>query len=90
MFPGTPATTALEQLPCWAVVHLPLVQHAETPRLRGPPAGPGPVEPFRGGGVEGLVAPHIDFHRGGPEQPDEYHDDGGGAERPAAPAWRKL
>jgi MEMO1 family protein len=30
------------------------------------PAGPGPVAPFRGGGVHGLVAPHIDFHRGGP------------------------
>jgi AmmeMemoRadiSam system protein B len=29
------------------------------------PAGPGPVEGFRGGGIRGLVAPHIDFHRGG-------------------------
>jgi hypothetical protein len=30
------------------------------------PAGPGPIAAFRGGGVRGLVAPHIDFHRGGP------------------------
>src|SRR5262249_12456349 len=35
-------------------------------RFFDPPAGPGPVAPFRGGGVRGLVAPHIDFHRGGP------------------------
>jgi hypothetical protein len=39
-----------------------------------PPAGPGPVEPFRGGGVEGLVAPHIDFHRGGPAYAWAYRD----------------
>jgi hypothetical protein len=30
------------------------------------PAGPGPIGAFRGGGVRGLIAPHIDFHRGGP------------------------
>jgi AmmeMemoRadiSam system protein B len=35
-------------------------------RFFDPPAGPGPAAPFRGGGVHGLVAPHIDFHRGGP------------------------
>lgn len=35
-------------------------------RFFDPPAGPGPTGPFRGGGVHGLVAPHIDFHRGGP------------------------
>jgi MEMO1 family protein len=35
-------------------------------RFFDPPAGPGPVSPFQGGGVHGLVAPHIDFHRGGP------------------------
>jgi AmmeMemoRadiSam system protein B len=35
-------------------------------RFFDPPAGPGPVAPFRGGGIRGVVAPHIDFHRGGP------------------------
>jgi MEMO1 family protein len=30
-----------------------------------PPAGPGPIGRFQGGGLRGLVAPHIDFHRGG-------------------------
>jgi AmmeMemoRadiSam system protein B len=39
-----------------------------------PPAGPGPIEPFRGGGVRGLVAPHIDFHRGGPAYAWAYRD----------------
>ena len=39
-----------------------------------PPEGPGPVEPFRGGGVSGLVAPHIDFHRGGPAYAWAYRD----------------
>jgi AmmeMemoRadiSam system protein B len=32
------------------------------------------VEPFRGGGVDGLVAPHIDFHRGGPAYAWAYRD----------------
>ena len=35
-------------------------------RFFAPPDGPGPPAAFRGGGVHGLVAPHIDFHRGGP------------------------
>ena len=39
-----------------------------------PPAGPGPVEPHRGGGLRGLVAPHIDFHRGGPAYAWAYRD----------------
>ena len=30
-----------------------------------PPAGPGALQPFRGGGVNALVTPHIDFQRGG-------------------------
>lgn len=31
------------------------------------PEGPGtPEEPIRGGSLRGLIAPHIDFHRGGP------------------------
>jgi AmmeMemoRadiSam system protein B len=38
------------------------------------PAGPGPVAPFRGGGLRGLVAPHIDFHRGGPAYAWGYRD----------------
>ena len=38
------------------------------------PAGPGPVEPFRGGGLRGLVAPHIDFHRGGPAYAWAYRE----------------
>ena len=39
-----------------------------------PPAGPGAVEAFRGGGISGLVAPHIDFHRGGPAYAWAYRD----------------
>jgi hypothetical protein len=39
-----------------------------------PPTGPGPVEPFRGGGLSGLIAPHIDFHRGGPAYAWGYRD----------------
>jgi hypothetical protein len=31
-----------------------------------PPDGPGPIGPPRGGLMRGLVAPHIDFNRGGP------------------------
>jgi hypothetical protein len=31
-----------------------------------PPSGPGPIGRRRGGDVRGLVAPHIDFNRGGP------------------------
>ena len=38
------------------------------------PAGPGPAQPFRGGGLRGLVAPHIDFHRGGPAYAWAYRD----------------
>ena len=38
------------------------------------PAGPGPIGDFRGGGVRGLVAPHIDFHRGGPAYAWAYRD----------------
>lgn len=30
------------------------------------PDGPGPPGPWRGNGLQGLIAPHIDFHRGGP------------------------
>ena len=39
-----------------------------------PPAGPGAREAFRGGGIHGLVAPHIDFHRGGPAYAWAYRD----------------
>ena len=39
-----------------------------------PPAGPGTAAPFRGGGVGGLIAPHIDFHRGGPAYAWAYRD----------------
>jgi AmmeMemoRadiSam system protein B len=39
-----------------------------------PPQGPGPIDGFRGGGVRGLVAPHIDFHRGGPAYAWAYRD----------------
>jgi AmmeMemoRadiSam system protein B len=38
------------------------------------PAGPGPVGAFRGGGVRGLIAPHIDFHRGGPAYAWAYRE----------------
>jgi MEMO1 family protein len=38
------------------------------------PGGPGPVAGFRGGGVRGLIAPHIDFHRGGPAYAWAYRD----------------
>jgi AmmeMemoRadiSam system protein B len=38
------------------------------------PEGPGPVDGFRGGGVRGLIAPHIDFHRGGPAYAWAYRD----------------
>jgi MEMO1 family protein len=38
------------------------------------PAGPGPVERYRGGGLRGLVAPHIDFHRGGPAYAWAYRE----------------
>ncbi|HET7342305.1 MAG TPA: AmmeMemoRadiSam system protein B [Methylomirabilota bacterium] len=36
--------------------------------------GPGPIGAFRGGGVRGVVAPHIDFHRGGPAYAWAYRD----------------
>jgi AmmeMemoRadiSam system protein B len=36
--------------------------------------GPGAVQPFQGGGVQGLIAPHIDFHRGGPAYAWAYRD----------------
>ena len=36
--------------------------------------GPGPVQRFQGGGVRGLIAPHIDFHRGGPAYAWAYRD----------------
>ena len=39
-----------------------------------PPAGPGIAAPFRGGGIGGLIAPHIDFHRGGPAYAWAYRD----------------
>ena len=42
---------------------------ALTAALRGhfaPPDGPGPIGPPRGDLMRGLVAPHIDFNRGGP------------------------
>ncbi len=38
------------------------------------PQGPGPVGAFQGGGVSGLIAPHIDFHRGGPAYAWAYRD----------------
>ena len=38
------------------------------------PGGPGPVGCFRGGGLRGLVAPHIDFHRGGPAYAWAYRE----------------
>jgi AmmeMemoRadiSam system protein B len=38
------------------------------------PQGPGPVGNFQGGGVGGLIAPHIDFHRGGPAYAWAYRD----------------
>jgi len=38
------------------------------------PQGPGPVGTFQGGGVGGLIAPHIDFHRGGPAYAWAYRD----------------
>src|SRR5712664_3086277 len=54
---------------------------AEPEALRGmiegfftSPGGPGPIGEFRGGGVRGLVAPHIDFHRGGPAYAWAYRD----------------
>jgi MEMO1 family protein len=43
-------------------------------RFFDPPAGPGPVAPFQGGGVHGLIAPHIDFHRGGPAYAWAYRE----------------
>jgi AmmeMemoRadiSam system protein B len=39
-----------------------------------PPEGPGSIAPFRGGGIRGLVAPHIDFHRGGPAYAWAYRE----------------
>jgi MEMO1 family protein len=36
--------------------------------------GPGTIGDFQGGGVKGLVAPHIDFHRGGPAYAWAYRD----------------
>jgi len=38
------------------------------------PQGPGAVGAFQGGGVGGLIAPHIDFHRGGPAYAWAYRD----------------
>ena len=38
------------------------------------PQGPGAVGDFQGGGVGGLIAPHIDFHRGGPAYAWAYRD----------------
>jgi MEMO1 family protein len=39
------------------------------------PDGPGPIGPSSGGpAVRGLVAPHIDFHRGGPAYAWAYRD----------------
>ena len=38
------------------------------------PQGPGTVGDFQGGGVSGLIAPHIDFHRGGPAYAWAYRD----------------
>ena len=37
------------------------------------PEGPGPIGPPRGVTVHGLVAPHIDFNRGGPAYAWAYH-----------------
>jgi AmmeMemoRadiSam system protein B len=36
--------------------------------------GPGRIDGFSGGGVSGLIAPHIDFHRGGPAYAWAYRD----------------
>jgi AmmeMemoRadiSam system protein B len=39
------------------------------------PAGPGPINRrARGTGVRGVIAPHIDFHRGGPAYAWAYRD----------------
>jgi AmmeMemoRadiSam system protein B len=38
------------------------------------PDGPGPASSYRGGGLRGLVAPHIDFHRGGPAYAWAYRE----------------
>jgi MEMO1 family protein len=42
-----------------------------------PPAGPGPVAPAGGSGgpaLKAVIAPHIDFHRGGPAYAWAYRD----------------
>ena len=38
------------------------------------PQGPGAVGAFQGGGLGGLIAPHIDFHRGGPAYAWAYRE----------------
>lgn len=56
--------------------------HGEPDALReamdaffAPPAGPGPIgAPARGTPVRGVIAPHIDFHRGGPGYAWAYRD----------------
>ena len=44
-------------------------------RFFSPPAGPGPIDGRAGSGdtVRGVIAPHIDFHRGGPAYAWAYH-----------------
>jgi len=40
-----------------------------------PPEGPGPIDwSSPGGGLRGLIAPHIDFHRGGPTYAWAYRE----------------
>ena len=41
-----------------------------------PPAGPGPIDgrPGSGAAVRAVIAPHIDFHRGGPAYAWAYHE----------------
>jgi MEMO1 family protein len=52
-----------------------------------PPTGPGPIGPPRDTPVDGLVAPHIDFHRGGPAYAWAYR---ALAEAPAADCFVLL
>src|SRR3990167_3853356 len=54
--------------------------HAAFDALFTPPDGPGPVDGASSGAtaVRGVIAPHIDFHRGGPAYAWAYRDGGEG------------
>jgi AmmeMemoRadiSam system protein B len=45
-------------------------------RFFTPPDGPGPIDPARASGAEvrGVIAPHIDYHRGGPAYAWAYRE----------------